>query len=228
MKFKMTKKYWFIVVLLATILTGCATREAHRKIDVVPVATFNKPYTGIKSTMVIGQFNNRSNYMQGMFSSNIDKLGNQAKTILKALLQQTNRFKIVDRDNLERMKDEAALLGVEQKIQGARYTITGDVTEFGRKSVGDSQLYGILGRGKSQIAYAKVTLSVVDVISSEVLYSTQGAGEYELSERQVMGFGSTAGYDATLNGKVLDFAIKETVNNLARDIDAGVLVLPQE
>jgi len=228
MKFKMTKKYWFIVVLLATTLTGCATREAHRKIDVVPVATFNKPYTGIKSTMVIGQFNNRSNYMQGMFSSNIDKLGNQAKTILKALLQQTNRFKIVDRDNLERMKDEAALLGVEQKIQGARYTITGDVTEFGRKSVGDSQLYGILGRGKSQIAYAKVTLSVVDVISSEVLYSTQGAGEYELSERQVMGFGSTAGYDATLNGKVLDFAIKETVNNLARDIDAGVLVLPQE
>jgi len=228
MKFKMTKKYWCVVALLATTLTGCATREAHRKVDVVPVATFNKPYTGVKSTMVIGQFNNRSNYMQGMFSSNIDKLGNQAKTILQALLQQTNRFKIVDRDNLERMKNEAALLGVEQKIQGARYTITGDVTEFGRKSVGDSQLYGILGRGKSQIAYAKVTLSVVDVISSEVLYSTQGAGEYELSERQVMGFGSTAGYDATLNGKVLDFAIKETVNNLARDIDAGVLVLTQE
>lgn len=228
MKFNLIKKSWLYAALITTVISGCATKEAHRKIEVEPVVTYNKPYTGPKSTMVIGEFNNRSNYMQGLFSSNTDKLGNQAKTILKALLQQTNRFKIVDRDNLERMQKEAALLGVEQKIKGARFAITGDVTEFGRKAVGDSQLFGILGRGKSQIAYAKVTLNVVDVLTSEVVYSTQGAGEYELSERQVVGFGSTAGYDATLNGKVLDFAIKETVNNMARDIDSGVLVLPQE
>lgn len=224
MDVKLIKNTWMIIALSLITLSGCAT-QTHRKVEVEPVATFNTPYAGVKSTMVIGQFNNRSSYLQGLFSSGTDKLGNQAKTILTALLQQTNRFKVVDRDNLAGIQKEAELLGIKQNIKGARYTVTGDVTEFGRKSIGDKQLFGILGRGKSQIAYAKVTLNVVDVLTSEVIYSTQGAGEYELSSRQVVGFGSSAGYDATLNGKVLDFAIKETVNNMARDLDAGVLVL---
>ena len=42
-----------------------------------------------------------------------------------------------------------------------------------------------------------------------------------MSNREVIGFGSTASYDATLNGKVLNFAITEAVNNMARDIDNG-------
>ena len=67
---------------------------------------------------------------------------------------------------------------------------------------GDQQLFGILGRGKEQVAYAKVDLNVVDVTSSEVVYSASGAGEYSLSNREVIGFGGSAGYDSTLNGKV--------------------------
>ncbi|REL27345.1 curli production assembly protein CsgG [Thalassotalea euphylliae] len=211
-----------ILISCLLFLTGCAT-QSHKKVEVVPVETNQTVYTGTKSTLVLGEFNNRSNYMQGLFASNIDKLGNQGKTILKTHLQQTNRFKIVDRENLANLQKEAELLGVKQKIKGARYVISGGVTEFGRKTIGDKQLFGILGAGKSQIAYAKVSLNVIDVLTSEVIYSTQGAGEYQLTERQVIGFGSKAGYDATLNGKVLDFAIKETVNNMTRDLQAGVL-----
>ena len=87
--------------------------------------------------------------------------------------------------------------------------------------MGDHQLFGILGRGKNQIAYAKVTLNVVNVNTSEVVYSVQGAGEYNLSNREVLGFGGTAGYDATLNGKVLDLAIREAVNRLVTGIESG-------
>jgi len=39
----------------------------------------------------------------------------------------------------------------------------------------------------------------------------------------VVGFGSTANYDSTLNGKVLDLAIREAVDNLSKAVDAGVL-----
>ena len=49
----------------------------------------------------------------------------------------------------------------------------------------------------------------------------QGAGEYSLSNREVIGFGGTASYDSTLNGKVLDLAIREAVNNLVAGIEAG-------
>ena len=99
--------------------------------------------------------------------------------------------------------------------------ITGDITEFGRKEVGDQQLFGLLGRGKTQIAYAKVTLNVVNAANSEVVYSVQGAGEYALSNREVIGFGGTASYDATLTGKVLDLAIREGVNKLVNGVDQG-------
>ena len=217
--------YCFLFVLTFTLLSGCTAQQSHRKIEVEPVTTYGTSYNGPKATLMVTGFANRSNYMQGLFSSNTDRLGNQAQTILTTHLRQTNRFRVVDRENLGEMEKEAQLLGLKQKIKGARYTITGAVTEFGRKTIGDKQLFGILGKGKDQIAYAKVSINIVDVLTSEVIYSTQGAGEYQLSERQVAGFGSTAGYDATLNGKVLDFAIKETVNNLTKALESGELQL---
>jgi len=49
----------------------------------------------------------------------------------------------------------------------------------------------------------------------------QGAGEYSLSQREVIGFGGTASYDATLNGKVMELAIRSAINRLVADMDAG-------
>lgn len=212
-----------LTIPLIALLAGCATQQTHRQIAVEAVTSNTVPYSGPKTTLVVGDFSNKSDYMQGLFSSNTDKLGSQAKVILKTLLQQSNRFKVVDRQNMAKIAAEAKLLGIKQKLKGARYTITGAVTEFGRKTVGDKQLFGILGAGKSQIAYSKISLNIVDVLTSEVIYSTQGAGEYELNSRQVVGFGSSAGYDSTLNGKVLDFAIKQTVKNMIRDLENGTL-----
>lgn len=128
---------------------------------------------------------------------------------------------VLDRDNLSEIQQEAGFSKKAQAVKGADYVITGNVTEFGRKEVGDQQLFGILGRGKSQVAYAKVALNVVDVASSQVIYSAQGAGEYSLSNREVIGFGGTASYDSTLNGKVLDLAIREAVDNLVAGIQSG-------
>ncbi len=122
---------------------------------------------------------------------------------------------------MSEIQQEAAIKGQAQRLKGADYVVTGDVTEFGRKEVGDRQLFGILGRGKSQIAYAKVALNIVNISTSEVVYSTQGAGEYALSNREVIGFGGTASYDSTLNGKVLDLAMREAVNKLVNAVDSG-------
>jgi curli biogenesis system outer membrane secretion channel CsgG len=62
---------------------------------------------------------------------------------------------------------------------------------------------------------------VVDVKTAEVVYSSAGAGEYSLSNREVIGFGGTASYDSTLNGKVLDLAIRQAVDGLVNGIDSG-------
>lgn len=198
-----------------------AVTETAQAIETPQVAVATSAYSGARTLIAVGKFDNRSPYMRGIFSDGTDHLGSQAKTILISHLQQTNRFSVLDRDNMLEMKQEAALKGKTQAIKGADYVVTGDVTEFGRKEVGDKQLFGILGRGKTQVAYAKVSLNVVNVNTSEVVYAVQGAGEYTLSEREVLGFGSTASYDSTLNGKVLDLAVREAVKKLATAIDSG-------
>ncbi|MEJ2795793.1 CsgG/HfaB family protein [Iodobacter sp. LRB] len=210
------------VALLST-LAGCATESSHL-LSVAKVESAARPYAGVRTPISVGKFENRSSYMRGIFSDGVDRMGSQTKTILMSHLQQTNRFSVLDRDNLEEMKQEAALKKQAQSLKGADYVITGDVTEFGRKDVGDQQLFGLLGRGKSQVAYAKVSLNIVNVTTSEVVFSSQGAGEYSLSNREIVGFGGTASYDSTLNGKVLDLAVREAVNHLVLAIDTGAWV----
>ncbi len=214
------KKILIITMASSLGLIACSTTETSRTIQSpqVTAATATTKYTGVKTPISIGKFDNRSSYMRGVFSDNVDRLGGQAKTILETHLQQTGYFSVLNRDNLSEIKQEVGYSNTAQSIKGARYVITGDVSEFGRKEVGDQQLFGILGRGKQQVAYAKVNLNVVDVKTSEVVHSVQGAGEYALGAREVLGFGTTASYDSTLNGKVLDLAVREAVNNLVTDI----------
>jgi len=201
-------------------LAACAT-ESHRTVAVEKVQAAAAPYTGVRLPVSVGKFDNRSSFMRGVFSDGVDRLGSQAKTTLVSHLQQSQRFLVLDRDNMSEIGQEAKLQGVNQALRGASYVVTGDISEFGRKEVGDHQLFGIMGRGKKQVAYAKITLNVVDTLTSEVVFSSRGAGEYELSNREILGFGGTAGYDATLNGKVLDLAMREAVDTLVAAKDAG-------
>lgn len=205
---------------LAIALAGCATEQS-QALQSPSVTSAGTTYQGMRSPISVGKFNNRSEYLRGIFSDGADRLGSQAKTILVSHLQRTGRFQVMDRENLSEISQEAQFNRRDANIKGARYVVTGDVTAFGRKVTGDHQLFGILGRGKKQVAYAKVDLNIVDASSSEVVYSTSGAGEYSLSNREIVGFGGSAGYDSTLNGKVLDLAIREAVNHLVDGLQNG-------
>ena len=224
MNFKKTISVAFIAASVLALFSGCA-KESSRVVQTPTVASLNTNYSGERIAVSVGRFNNQSSYNNGVFSDGEDRLGNQAQTILISSLQQTGRFSVLDRTNMRAIKEESAISKSAQSLKGARYVITGDVTEFGRKTTGDHQLFGILGKGKTQTAYSKVNLNIVDVRTSEVVFSTQGAGEYELSNREVLGFGGTAGYDSTLNGKVLSLAIIEAVNNLVNGLENGAFKL---
>ena len=214
-----------IVLLISTLffsvlLQGCAT-ESSQALAVAQVNSANSVYNGPRAPLVVGKFDNRSSFMRGLFSDGVDHLGSQAKTILMTHLQQSKHFSVMDRDNMKEAEFESGLTGKQLKLKGAKYIVTGDVTEFGRKEVGDQQLFGLLGRGKTQVAYAKINLNIVNAETSEVTFSAQGAGEYALSNREIIGFGGTASYDSTLNGKVLDLAMREAVNRLVEGVDKG-------
>jgi len=209
-----------IAALALTLFASCAT-ESHNVVATESVATYNTNYSGPRYALAVGHFENRSPYMRGLFSDGNDRLGGQAKTILQTHLSQSGRFNLVDRSNMEALARESEISGGQQNLTGAEVIITGEVTEFGRKVTGDKQLFGLAGRGKKQTAYSKVSISVVDVATSLVVYSVQGAGEYELASREVLGTGGTSGYDATLSDKVLNLSITDAVNKLVAALEAG-------
>ena len=208
-----------LVVVAATL--GCATERSRAVVPQNTVASAGTPYSGPKHTLVVGAFKNASPYLRGVFSDGVDRLGGQARTLLKKDLVQSGRFLVVDRESMAEANQEADIAGQARQLIAAGIVITGEVTAFGRKQTGDRQLFGLVGRGKTQSAFSKVTLNVVDVKTSAIIYSVEGAGEYELSNREVLGFGSTAAYDSTLNGKVLSLSIAEAVNRLVEGIEQG-------
>jgi len=210
------------VSALLVLAVGCgAPQETNRTLVPQVVASYGTSYSGPKYRLVIGKFENKSPYMRGIFSDGKDRLGMQARQILKTHLSNTNRFILMDRMNLDELLKEAQLSGSSQKLTGAQIVITGAVTEFGRRETGGYALGGILGKSRTQTAYAKVSASIVDVGTSQVLHSIQGAGEFDLTNEHVLGFGSAAGYDATLADKVLNLAIIEVVNRLVEAIERG-------
>ncbi len=213
----------FAVTVAGLVLTGgCATESSQALVpQKVTAAATASTYSGPKYAVVLGKFENRSSFGRGIFSDGSDSLGNQGRGIVETHLQQTGRFRLLDRANMEEIAREAKMLGQTQQLAGARLAITGEVAEFGRKEVGDQQLFGIAGSGKTQVAYAKVNLRVVNVLTGDVLFAAQGAGEFALSNREVLGFGGTASYDATLTGKVLDLAIRESVDRLVEGLQNG-------
>ena len=110
-----------LLPLLAAVtlagLSGCAT-ETSTAVAVQQVESVNRPYSGPRSPIAVGKFDNRSSYMRGIFSDGVDRLGGQAKTILITHLQQTNRFSVLDRDNMSEIQQEAAIKGQAQRLKG--------------------------------------------------------------------------------------------------------------
>jgi curli biogenesis system outer membrane secretion channel CsgG len=89
-------RLYFVALLIS--LTACAA-ESHRSVAVEKPVTAAAQYSGPKSALIVGKFDNRSSYLRGMFSDGVDRVGGQAKTILIGHLQETGRFDVLDRDN---------------------------------------------------------------------------------------------------------------------------------
>lgn len=210
------------LAVAAVLLAGCeAPQESHRTIDSQRVQGAYSPYAGARVPLAIGKVWNKSKYMSGIFSEGKDQLGMQARHILKTHLTDTGRFAVMERANLDELARESQLAGQVAQLRAGEYVITGGVTEFGRRDVGTVGLGGIVSRSRAQQVYTKVQFSVVDVRTGQVLHAVQGAGEYQLKNEHVLGFGSEASYDATLTDRVLNLAVIEAVQKLTALVDSG-------
>jgi len=213
---------FFSIGLLCLMISGCVTVT---KPTIIPVEP-NKPVVSktiesqpkhfIKRTVAIGRFTNETNYGKGFFDKSSEHgIGRQAMDILSARLAASEKFIMLEREDMDLINSELEVNNLGNLNIAADYLILGSISEFGRNTIGE---VGVFSRTKKQTAFAKVNIRLVDVATGQVIYSEEGSGEAFSEAGTVLGAGSQAGYDSSLNDKVISVAISSLVNSIIENL----------
>lgn len=219
------------VPLLVTIaLAGCAvqtpgvpTRELPAGAAVQGAAQRSAATTAaatptLKRKIALGRITNETTHGRSLLrDGDGDVLGKQTADLLTKALAQSGAYLVFERPDIAKLQAESALTASRLDLVGVDTLIMGSLTEFGRKTVGQS---GFASASKRQVAFAKVDLRLVDVRSGLVYFAVSGAGEASTETASTFGFGSQASYDGTLNDNAIRQAVSDAVNRMTNELSA--------
>ncbi len=218
-------KHISALALGAVLLSACAQSPPSPQVVQAPqpsaaaVAATTFPEAKIyKRKIAIGRFTNETRYGRALLTGEqSDPLGKQTSDMLSTRLVESGRFIVLERPDINVARNEQLLSGVKGNIVGADTLIVGSLTEFGRAIEGQT---GFFSNTKMQVARAKVELRLVDVKTGRVFFSASGSGQAKTEAGTVFGFGSEAGYDATLNDRAIGAAISDVLNEVISKLEA--------
>jgi curli biogenesis system outer membrane secretion channel CsgG len=165
--------------------------------------------------VAVGRFTNSTRYGKALLlDGEQDPLAGQASDMLTARLVDSGQFMVFERSDLSVLSREQSAAGVPiTGLTGVDALVIGSVTEFGRKTEGNQ---GFLNSKMRQVATATVEVRLVDVRTGQAFFSTTGTGSATVEVGEVMGFGSVASYDSTLNDKAISAAVSDLINNVVQ------------
>ncbi len=211
--------------LAVSLLAGCATvEEAPERVQVSAVdqssqaAALIPEAPRLKRKIAVARFSNSTRYGKGLlYDGENDPLADQAKDMLVQRLIESQQFLVFERDNLDSLEFERALSNPNGGIDlvGVDAVVVGSVTEFGRKTEGQS---GFLSSTKKQTAVATVEARLVDPRTGLAFFSVTGNGETSVESGEVAGFGSRASYDASLNDSAISAAVSDLTSDLVGNL----------
>ena len=216
-----------VASLVLVLLAGCATvkkqpqaidstvsREAQleaQKQQALP----DKPQ--FKRKVAIGRFSNETRYGRSLLRDDEnDPLGKQVSDILAGRLVESERFLVFERPDINKLQAEGELSGQELNLVGVDTMIFGSLTEFGISTTGKK---GFMSKTKKQTAEASVELRLVEVKTGRVFFTAKGSGSASIEAGEIAGYGSKAGYDASLGDKAIDAAVSDVLNTLIRKLE---------
>lgn len=140
----MTKKYVYFLSI-ALLVLSCTTQQKVVQVNsqTEEVKEEEPQEQVLKRKVAIGRFSNETRYAKGIFyDKENDPIGKQAADILSTKLASSNKFLLLERQDLDLVEKEMEMSGNESlKDVGADYLIIGSVTEFGRQNEGDSNVF---------------------------------------------------------------------------------------
>ena len=170
----------------------------------------------LKRKIALGRVTNETVYGRSLLRDQFnDPLGKQVTDMVSKVLTESGAYLVFERPDIGRVYNEAAMIGGKFNLIGVDTLIIGSLTEFGRKTMGET---GFASQSKRQVAFAKVDFRLVDTKTGQVYFATSGAGEASTETASTFGFGSQAGYDGTLG----DTAIRQAVTDAVGKISAVV------
>lgn len=213
-----------MVITLAIGFSGCAVqappvtqKEAPQPLAAQKAAqeatSSQSPATPtLKRKIALGRITNETNYGQSLLRDrHDDPLGKQVTDLMSKALTESGTYLVFERPDISRIESESRLTGSNLNLIGVDALIIGSLTEFGRKTVGET---GFASSSKRQVAFAKIDVRVVDANTGHAFFSASGAGEASTETASTFGFGSQASYDGTLNDAAIRQAVAEAVNRL--------------
>ena len=166
----------------------------------------------LKRKIALARVTNETQYGRSFLrDSQGDVLGKQLTDMMSKALVESGQFVVLERPDLGRLIAENKFAGGDFQKVGADVLLLGSLTEFGRKTDGQS---GFLSKTKRQMAVAKMDVRLVDVSSGRVIFATSGAGQASNESGNVLGWGSRATYDGSLNDKAINNAISEVISGI--------------
>ena len=182
------------------------------------VAAQPAPVPTLKRKIALGRITNETSYGQSLLRDQQgDPLGKQVTDLMSKALTESGAYLVFERPDIGKLQAESQLVNSKLSLIGVDTLVIGSLTEFGRKTVGES---GFVSASKKQVAFAKVDIRMVDATTGLVYFATSGAGEASNETASTFGFGSRASYDGTLNDNAIRQAVSEAVNRLSNEISA--------
>ena len=170
----------------------------------------------LKRKIALGRITNETNYGRSLLRDRYDDpLGKQVTDLMSKALTESGAYLVFERPDISRIQAEGRLSDTKLNLIGVDALIVGSLTEFGRKTTGES---GFASSSKRQVAFAKVDIRLVDTGTGHVFFATSGAGEASTETASTFGFGSQAGYDGTLNDAAIRQAVADAINRLTIEL----------
>jgi len=216
------KKKLLIVALLALTLGACSKDGVSnvRKDNKIQSMRDYDSVQGVvspKRKVVIAEFKN-----QTRFGSR--RLGNNLTDVITTELVKSNRFIVLEREDLDTVMQEINFsntlgqgqLASERKFQDADYVITGAITKYSVNTTGNK---GIVSSSKTQRAEISFDMKMINVRTGEVVLSDQGEGVSDVEYGTTLGVGSTGGYDEGLEQEAFRAAAIDVMDNIIKTVD---------
>lgn len=154
-----------------------------------------EPYDGPKARLAVGEFQDKTARGEGptgwfsMFGVQFKEIGDGMRDMLTTALFNTNRFIVLEREQLDEVLKEQDLAaagrvkkGTEARtgeIYGADLIITASVTEFegGARGVGGgTRVLGVTVGGAMKKAHIAIDLRIIDATTSQIVAATTVEG----------------------------------------------------